>query len=107
MDLTVGKLLPGNRLREMTVSTCEFCCGSYVDGEFLKFIENKVGKSAMDMLKEKNYNQVNYLVQQSYLRVKISFTGEEFDFVTFELDIERICPALKNYVNGDIKRSIN
>ena len=81
----------------------DFCGGTYVDDKFLEFLEKKVGKSAMDELKEKNYGQVNYMVQQFCFYVKIPFTGEESNFETFEWDIERKCPALKKYVTGSEK----
>ena len=85
------------------MSSDGFHGGTYVDDEFLKFLENRVGKSAMDELKEKNYGQVNYMVQQFCFKVKIPFTGEESDFEAFEWDIERNCPALKKYVTGSLK----
>jgi hypothetical protein len=100
VDLTVRKLLSGRRLREMTMSTCGYNGGSYVDKNFLEFFEGQVGKSAMDMLKKNHYSQINYMVQHFCSSVKIPFTGEESDFTTFELDTERKCPALKKYVAG-------
>ena len=106
MDLTVRKLLPENKLREMTESTGGFYGGSYVDKSFLEFLENRVGKSAMEMLKKNNYNQVNYLVQQFCFQIKIPFTGNKADFNTFELDIDRKCPALKKYVTGSQKEEL-
>ena len=101
--MTARKLLPNNRLSETTMSTCGYCGGTYVDDNFLEFLEKKVGKSAMDELKEKNYGQVNYMLQQFWFQAKIPFTGKESDFDTFELDIERTCPALTKYVTGSQK----
>ncbi|PKC57608.1 hypothetical protein RhiirA1_446129 [Rhizophagus irregularis] len=100
VDLTVRKLLSESRLREMTISTCGYYGGSYVDKNFLEFFESKVGKSAMDMLKKNHYSQVNYLVQQFCFQVKIPFTGDKAEFKTYELDIDRKCPAVKKYVTG-------
>ncbi|CAG8662851.1 6583_t:CDS:2 [Rhizophagus irregularis] len=106
VDLTVRKLLPDNKLGETTMRSEDFCGGSYVDDKFLEFLEKKVSKSAMNELKEKNYGQVNYMVQQFCFHVKIPFTGEESDFGTFEWDIERKCPALKKYVTGSEKNKL-
>ncbi|GBB93259.1 hypothetical protein RclHR1_02140012 [Rhizophagus clarus] len=106
VDLTVRKLLSESRLREMTISTCGYYGGSYVDKNFLEFFESKVGKSAMDMLKKNHYSQVNYLVQQFCLQVKIPFTGNKADFKTYELDIDRKCPAVKKYVTGKQKNEL-
>ena len=66
-----------------------------------------MGKSAMNKLKEKNYNQVNYMVQQFCFQVKIPFTGDESGFETLEWDIERKCPALKKYVTGSEKKKLS
>ncbi|CAG8528182.1 27751_t:CDS:2, partial [Dentiscutata erythropus] len=42
MDLTVRKLLSNNRIAETTERTGDFCGGTYVDGEFLKVLEERV-----------------------------------------------------------------
>lgn len=100
VDLTVRKLLSTDRIGETTERSGDFCGGTYVDDEFLKYLGNVVGKSAMNMLKEKNYGQINYMMQQFCSQVKIPFTGEKSDFETIEWDIDRKCPALKKYVTG-------
>ncbi|CAJ0827325.1 21419_t:CDS:10 [Entrophospora sp. SA101] len=101
VDLTVRKLLPNEQIAEMTERSGDFCGGTYVDDEFLKFLESRVGKSAMNMLKEKYYGQVNYLIHKYFCPdIKIPFTGEKSQFKTIELDIEKKCPALKQYVTG-------
>ena len=107
VHLTVWELLSENRIGETTERSDGFCGGTFVDKEFLEFFEDKVGKSAMDMLKKNNYNQVNYLVQQFCFHVKIPFTNEKSDFETFELDIDRKCPALKKYVTGSEKKKLS
>ena len=101
VDLTVRELSKETQLGGMTISTCEYCGGSYVDKKFLEFIESKVGESAMQKLKKNNYNQVYCLVQYFWYGAKIPFTGEKSDFVeTFEVDIERKCPTLMEYITG-------
>ena len=100
MDLTVRQILSDDRIGETTERSGDFCGGTYVDDEFLKFIGSRVGESAMNLLKERYYGQVNYMVQQFCIKIKIPFTGKESEFETIEWDIERNCPALKKYVTG-------
>ncbi|CAG8524157.1 21317_t:CDS:2 [Gigaspora rosea] len=100
VDLTVRKLLEGGRIAETTERTGDFCGSTYVDDEFLKFLEVKVGKSAVKILKEKHYDQVNYMVHKFFCpQVKIPFNGKENDFKIIEFDIEKKCPALIKYIN--------
>ena len=40
-------------------------------------------------------------------RSKIPFTGEESNFETYELDIDRKCPVLKKYVTGSEKKKLS
>ena len=59
VDLTVRILKENNKLTEVTERTGDFCGGSYVDKEFLKYLEKQIGSSAMRTLEEKhllNYN---------------------------------------------------
>ncbi|CAG8657950.1 14363_t:CDS:2, partial [Cetraspora pellucida] len=101
VDLTVRRLLQGGRIAETTERTGDFCGGTYVDDEFIKFLEEKAGKSAVKMLKEKHYDQVNYLVHKFFCpEIKIPFSGKKNDFKTIEFDIEKKCPALTQYVTG-------
>ncbi|KAF0520398.1 actin-like ATPase domain-containing protein [Gigaspora margarita] len=100
VDLTVRKLLDNNQLGEDTERSGNFCGGTYVDKEFLKFLEGKVGKHAIKMLREKHYGHLSYMIQQFCERVKTRFTGEKSDFRKYSLDIEKVCPSLKQYVSG-------
>ncbi|CAG8521271.1 8783_t:CDS:2 [Racocetra fulgida] len=107
IDLTVRKLLESNQLEEDTERSGDFCGSTYVDREFLKFLEDKVGKNAMKMLREKHYGQLSYIIQQFCDRVKIPFTGEKSEFRKYSLDIETKCPALKQYVSGSAKDELS
>ncbi|CAG8723057.1 3659_t:CDS:2, partial [Gigaspora rosea] len=102
VDLTVIRLLADGLTAETTERTGHFFCGStYVDDEFLKFLEVKAGKSAVKMLKEKHYDQVNYMVHKFFCpKIKIPFSGEKDDFQIIEFDIKKDCPALIYYMNG-------
>ncbi|CAG8761643.1 16638_t:CDS:2 [Cetraspora pellucida] len=108
VDLTVRKLLSDDRIAETTERTGDFCGGTYVDDEFLKVLEEKVGKSAMRMLKEKHYDQINYLIHKYFCpEIKIPFTGERSEFEDIELDIEKKCPALSQYITGPEKNRLD
>ncbi|CAG8592603.1 16635_t:CDS:2, partial [Racocetra fulgida] len=101
VDLTVRRLLPGGRIAETTERTGDFCGGTYVDDEFIKFLEEKAGKSAVKMLKEKHYDQINYMVHKYFCpEIKIPFSGRKDGFKTIEFDIEKKCPALIQYITG-------
>ncbi|RIA97904.1 hypothetical protein C1645_751117 [Glomus cerebriforme] len=106
VDLTTRKLLKDNKLSEITERTGDFCGGSYVDREFLKFLGRKLGESTINLLKENNYGQMQYMIQQFCQKLKFHFTGDRSDFNTFEFDIEEICPVLKQYCKDDIKEKM-
>jgi len=108
VDLTVRRLLSDDRLAETTERSGDFCGGTYVDDEFLKYLENRVGKPAMNKLREKHYNQINYLVHKFFCpEIKIPFAGDRSKFKNIELDIEKKCPALKQYVTGSERQQLS
>ncbi|CAG8502027.1 5999_t:CDS:2, partial [Scutellospora calospora] len=100
VDLTTRKLLADNKLSEITEREGDFCGGSYVDQEFLKYLGRKVGTSAIELVKQNHYGQLQFMVQEFCRRVKIPFTGETKNFKPYELDLEDVCPVLKQYVKG-------
>ncbi|KAF0520402.1 hsp70 family protein [Gigaspora margarita] len=56
VDLTVRKLLDNNQLGEVTEHSGDVCGGAYVDKEFLRFLEDKVGNgNALDKLEEDDW----------------------------------------------------
>ncbi|CAG8462463.1 11503_t:CDS:10 [Dentiscutata heterogama] len=103
VDLTTMILLPNMKIGEITERSGDLCGSSYVDREFLKFIGRKLGFAALKKLKENHYEQMQYFVQQFCSRVKFSFNGNPNEYSPRELDIERICPALMQYVTGQDK----
>ncbi|CAG8565197.1 9926_t:CDS:2 [Ambispora gerdemannii] len=107
VDLTVRILLSDDQIGEATERSGDFCGSTYVDKEFLKYLESKVGEDAMKMLRDKHYGQLHYMIHQFCERVKIPFTGEYSEFKTYELDIEKNCPALKEYVSGQAKEELD
>jgi hypothetical protein len=88
VDLTSRQLLENERLSEITVRKGDNCGGSFVDQEFVKFIERRVGTSAVNLLKENQYGQFQYMVQEFIRRVKVKFTGVQSDFSSVELELD-------------------
>ncbi|GBB86772.1 hypothetical protein RclHR1_01320007 [Rhizophagus clarus] len=106
VDLTTRKLLKHNKLSEITERTGDFCGGTYVDREFLKFLSRKLSQTAINLLRENNYNQMQYMIQQFCLKLKFHFTGDPAGFEPFEFDIEELCPVLKQYCKDDVKEKM-
>ncbi|CAG8668072.1 9322_t:CDS:2, partial [Ambispora gerdemannii] len=101
IDLTVRTLLPGSKLSELTESTGGFCGSTYIDKEFKKFLARKIGLSAYQLLEEKHYPQLQYLVQYFCTQVKLPFDGIERSWRNKEIDLEEVCPVLLQYVKGE------
>lgn len=87
VDLTTRQLLVDYTLGEITERMGDFCGSSYVDKEFIKFLERKVGKSTIENLKNNHYRQMQYLIQEFCRRIKLPFTGDD-DAEISEVDIE-------------------
>ena len=94
------------KLTEATERTGEFCGGSYVDQEFLKYVGKKVGASAVEMLKQNHYGQLQYLIQGFCSQIKYEFNDNPKEYKCQEMDLEELCPAIKQYVNGAEKLQI-
>ncbi|CAG8594302.1 2860_t:CDS:2, partial [Scutellospora calospora] len=103
VDITTMKLLEGGKLSEKIESKGDYCGGSYVDKEFLKFLGQKIGDSTIEILKESHYRRMQNILHKFRKRVKHRFTGKPDDFTEFELDLEALCSVIKQYVKGTIK----
>nr|CAG8437441.1 12309_t:CDS:2 [Entrophospora candida] len=88
VDLTTRKLHSEDQLGEITERS-EYICKNF-------------GNNTINLLKEKHYGQLQYLVQTFCRHVKLPFTGQELDF-HYELDVEEVCPILKQYASGSVK----
>ncbi|CAB5390996.1 unnamed protein product [Rhizophagus irregularis] len=101
VDLTTRQLLKGETLSEITERSGDYCGGSYVDQEFLKFLESKVGANAISQVRENHYGQLQYMVQEFVRLVKMKFTGDPSEFEDTELELDDICPVIKQYCKGE------
>ncbi|GBC02581.1 hypothetical protein RclHR1_00470011 [Rhizophagus clarus] len=101
VDLTTRELLEDERLSEITDRTGDFCGSSSIDQAFLNIVEEKVGKSAIESVKNDHYFQFQYFVEEFCKEVKIPFTGVNDE--TGTLDLESSLPAIKKYIRGEEK----
>jgi molecular chaperone DnaK (HSP70) len=102
VDLTTRKLLEENQLSEITERAGDFCGSTFIDKEFIKLLRREVGDSAIDLLSDKHYGQLQYAVHEFCQNVKLPFTGNNTDF-SYDIDLEEITPALLEYVIGSEK----
>ncbi|RIA97905.1 hypothetical protein C1645_801499 [Glomus cerebriforme] len=107
VDLTRRKVVSRNKLGETTERTGGFCGGAYVDQEFIKFLETKVGENAIDLLRRKNYNQFQYMIQEFCRHVKLLFNGEKTSYKPYDFDLDDVCPAIKQLVTGSYKDKLD
>jgi hypothetical protein len=86
-------------LGEITERAGDFCGSTYIDAEFIKYLRRRLGDEPMDLLRDNNYGQMQYLIQEFCKFGKIPFTGEDPNFF-YDLDIKSF-PALKQYVTDE------
>ncbi|CAB4375331.1 unnamed protein product [Rhizophagus irregularis] len=104
VDLTTRKLngIEPLQLGEVTERTGDFCGSTFIDRLFVEFLREKLGTSAIDLLIENHYGQLQYMVQEFCRRVKEPFTGDNVLF-RYDLDIEENAPVLLQYVSKEVK----
>src|ERR1044072_6560361 len=102
VDLTTRKLLNNERLGEITERSGDFCGSTYIDAEFIHYLERVIGKNSINLLNKNNYGQMQVMVHRFCQMAKLPFTGnDQFSYV---LDIEECCPDLKQNVSGAVKK---
>ncbi|CAG8480586.1 2866_t:CDS:10, partial [Paraglomus occultum] len=105
IDLTTRTLLAHNKISEIVAHrNIDFCGSTVIDREFINYIASVVGKSAMYNFEERHYASLQYMIQKFCNNVKFKFDGDSDKFTTKDFDIEEICPALMQYVNGEEKK---
>ncbi|CAG8645738.1 5606_t:CDS:2, partial [Rhizophagus irregularis] len=108
VDLTTRKLVSHNQLGEITERSGDFCGSTFVDVEFIKYLRKILGDEPMDLLRDNNYGQMQYLIQQFCNDGKIPFTGDDPDFL-YELDIRETVPILEQQyvIDDDIRKTLD
>ncbi|CAB4438834.1 unnamed protein product [Rhizophagus irregularis] len=103
VDLTTRRLVGINPLQlgEVTARIRDYNGSTFIDGEFIEFLSKRFGARAINLLRENNYDQFQFLVQEFCKNVKEPFTGDNREFY-YELDIEYIAPKLLQYVDKEI-----
>uniref|UniRef100_U9TWG5 Hsp70 family protein n=1 Tax=Rhizophagus irregularis (strain DAOM 181602 / DAOM 197198 / MUCL 43194) TaxID=747089 RepID=U9TWG5_RHIID len=103
VDLTTRKLVGINPLRlgEVTARIRDYSGSTFIDGGFIEFLRKRLGARAINLLRENNYDQFQFLVQEFCKNVKEPFTGDNREF-NYELDIKDIAPGLLQYVDKEI-----
>ena len=100
-------MLPDKTLEEETPRSGYPCGSTFVDQEFEKFLRRAVGLKAMEDLKEKNYGSLQKLIYEFFCpEVKLPFNGDPDEFESIELDLEKFCPALIQYISGEARKKL-
>ncbi|RIA87530.1 hypothetical protein C1645_807256 [Glomus cerebriforme] len=102
VDLTTRKLIGNKQLGEITERIGDFCGSTFIDKEFIKFLRERLGTRAIDLLIKNNDGQLQRMVRKFCRRVKEPFTGDNKDFF-YELDIDENAPILLQYVDEKIR----
>ncbi|CAG8607046.1 14532_t:CDS:2 [Funneliformis mosseae] len=105
VDLTTQKLEDEKQLGEITERAGDYCGSTFIDKEFVKYLRDKLGNNAIDLLEEKHYGQMQYMVQEFCRNVKLPFTGDDVNF-QYEMDLEEVSPDLLQYVKDDVKEAL-
>ncbi|RIA82248.1 hypothetical protein C1645_809689 [Glomus cerebriforme] len=106
VDLTTQKLLENKQLGEITERAGDFCGSTFIDKEFLNALRKILGDGAVNLLRDKNYGQMQYMIQEFSSHAKLPFTGDKSEFTSYELDLEDIAPAVMGYVTEEIRHKM-
>jgi molecular chaperone DnaK (HSP70) len=106
VDLTTRKVLKNRQLGEVTERAGDYCGSAFIDREFLKVLRKVLGDRTIDSLREKHYGQMQYMIQNFCSDAKIPFTGEKSEFKSYEMDIEDMVPAVKQYVTKEVQEKM-
>ncbi|PKY56643.1 actin-like ATPase domain-containing protein [Rhizophagus irregularis] len=101
VDLTTRKLLSDKQLGEVTERAGDFCGSTFIDKKFLEALREILGDRAIDLLKDKHYGQMQYMIQEFVRNAKLPFTGDESEFTNYEIDLEDIVPVVMEYVTEE------
>ncbi|RGB28804.1 hypothetical protein C1646_341960 [Rhizophagus diaphanus] len=99
VDLTTYKLLENKGFSEIIEYTGDTCGSTFVDKGFINFLGQKLGYNAIELFKNNNYDQFQYIIQEFCQWVKLPFTGDLSEYRPYYLDIEEIA----QYVSEETK----
>ncbi|CAG8666495.1 139_t:CDS:2 [Rhizophagus irregularis] len=100
VNLTTRMLLIDEILSVILEKAEDNCGGSFVYQEFLKFIEHKIGSSAINLFSKRHKPQLQYLQSVFEREFLIPFTGDQSKFTISSLDLEEYCSDLMQYCKG-------
>ncbi|RIA82246.1 hypothetical protein C1645_881134 [Glomus cerebriforme] len=106
VDLTTRKVLENKQLGEVTERAGDFCGSTFIDKEFLNALRKILGDRAIDLLEDKHYKQMQYMIQDFSSHAKLPFTGDKSEFTSYELDLEDIAPDVMEYVTEEIRHKM-
>ncbi|CAB5206772.1 unnamed protein product [Rhizophagus irregularis] len=100
-DLTTRKLDRNNPLHidKVTTYNKDFCGSRLINEEFIKFLRERLGTCAIDLLKENNYNKLQYMVKNFHQYITSHFTDDDKKF-QYDIEIE---PTLLQYVSEETR----
>ncbi|PKK60247.1 hypothetical protein RhiirC2_793602 [Rhizophagus irregularis] len=105
IDLTTRKLLVENRLDKVTARIRDFCGSKLINEEFIKFLRERLGTCAIDLLEKNHYGQLQDMLKNFRQYIMNPFTGDDKEF-QYELDIEEEAPILLQYVSEEIRETM-
>ncbi|PKK77239.1 actin-like ATPase domain-containing protein [Rhizophagus irregularis] len=106
VDLTTRRLLEDKQLSEVTERAGDFCGSTFIDEEFLKALRKILGDRAINSLRDNHYGQMQYMIQEFCLNVKLPFTGVKSEFSSYEMDIEDVVPVVMQYVTEEVEEKM-
>ncbi|PKC12223.1 actin-like ATPase domain-containing protein [Rhizophagus irregularis] len=106
VDLTTRKLFENKQLGEVTERAGDFCGSTFIDKEFLKALRRILGNRAIDLLIDKHYGQMQYMIQDFSRHAKLPFTGVKSEFSSYEMDIEDVVPVVMQYVTEEVEEKM-
>ncbi|CAB4375394.1 unnamed protein product [Rhizophagus irregularis] len=106
VDLTTRKVLKDRQLGEVTERAGDYCGSTFIDREFIKVLRKILGDRAIDLLRDKHYGQMQYMVQEFCRNAKMIFTGEESEFISYEMDIEEVVPVIMKCVTEEVEEKM-
>ncbi|CAB4421887.1 unnamed protein product [Rhizophagus irregularis] len=105
VNLTTHNFI-NNHFGEITNKAKDSCGSSFINAEFIKYLRKRLGDKPMNLLRDNNYGQMQYLIQHFCKHCKTPFTGDNSDLI-YELDIEHTTPVLLQYIaNGKIRNTL-